>query len=38
MPKSILIEPQDVLASGTIRFTDIPVNAYRRTTAEELQI
>jgi 2-oxoisovalerate dehydrogenase E1 component len=38
MPKSILIEPQDVLASGTIRFTDIPVNAYRRTIAEELDI
>jgi 2-oxoisovalerate dehydrogenase E1 component len=38
MPKSILIEPQDVLASGTIRFTDIPVNAYRSTIAEELDI
>jgi len=38
MPKSILIEPQEVLASGTIRFTEIPVNAYRRTVAEELEI
>ena len=38
MPKSILIEPQEVLASGTIRFTEIPVNAYRHTLAEELEI
>src|SRR5208282_5262719 len=38
MPKSILIAPQEVLASGTIRFTDIPVNAYRRTVAEELEV
>jgi 2-oxoisovalerate dehydrogenase E1 component len=38
MPKSILIAPQEVLASGTIRFTEIPVNAYRRTIAEELEM
>jgi 2-oxoisovalerate dehydrogenase E1 component len=38
MPKSIPIEPREVLASGTIRFSDIPVNAYRRTIAEELEI
>ena len=38
MPKSILIEPQEVLASGNIRFTEIPMNAYRRTVAEELEI
>src|SRR5579863_2423126 len=38
MPKSILIEPQEVLASGNIRFTDIPMNVYRRTVAEELEI
>src|ERR1035441_9947532 len=38
MPKSILIAPQEVLASGTIRFTEIPVNAYRRTSAEELEM
>jgi 2-oxoisovalerate dehydrogenase E1 component len=38
MPKSILIAPQEVLASGTIRFTDIPVNAYQRTVAEELEM
>src|ERR1019366_9036418 len=38
MPKSILIEPREVLASGTIHFSDIPVNAYRRTIAEELEM
>lgn len=38
MPKSILIEPQEVLASGSIRFSEIPVNVYRRTIAEELEI
>jgi 2-oxoisovalerate dehydrogenase E1 component len=38
MPKSILIEPQQVLASGNIRFTEIPMNVYRRTIAEELEI
>jgi 2-oxoisovalerate dehydrogenase E1 component len=38
MPKTILIEPQEVLASGNIRFTDIPMNVYRRTVAEELEI
>jgi 2-oxoisovalerate dehydrogenase E1 component len=38
MPKSILIEPQEVLASGNIRFTEIPMNAYRLTLAEELEV
>ena len=38
MPKSISIEPREVLASGAIRFSDIPVNAYARTVAEELEI
>jgi 2-oxoisovalerate dehydrogenase E1 component len=28
MPKSIIIEPEKVFAKDTIRFTDIPVNAY----------
>ena len=36
MPKSIVIEPETVLASGAIRFSDIPVNAYQRTPEEEL--
>jgi 2-oxoisovalerate dehydrogenase E1 component len=36
MPKSILIEPEQVLASGTIHFSDIQVNAYRHTMEEEL--
>jgi len=38
MPKSILIEPQEVLSSGTIHFSDIAVNAYQRTMAEELEV
>jgi 2-oxoisovalerate dehydrogenase E1 component len=38
MPKSILIQPEEVLASGTIHFSDIQVNAYQRTMAEELEI
>jgi 2-oxoisovalerate dehydrogenase E1 component len=36
MPKSILIEPEAVLASGTIHFSDIRVNAYQHTIEEEL--
>jgi 2-oxoisovalerate dehydrogenase E1 component len=36
MPKAILIDPAQALARGRIRFTDIEVNAYRRTLAEEL--
>ena len=36
MPKSIIIEPEKVFASETLRFSDIPVNAYRRTITEEL--
>ena len=36
MPKSIVIEPERVFASETIHFTDIPVNAYRKTVKEEL--
>ncbi len=38
MPKSILIEPQAVLASGAVHFTDIPVNVYDRTIADELKV
>src|SRR5580658_7477587 len=38
MPKSILIEPQAVFASGAIHFSDIPVNVYDRTIAQELVI
>jgi len=36
MPKSIIIEPEKVFASETIRFSEIPVNAYRKTREEEL--
>src|SRR5918994_508577 len=35
MPKSIVIEPDKVFTRSAIRFTDIQVNAYRRTLAEE---
>jgi 2-oxoisovalerate dehydrogenase E1 component len=36
MPKSIVIEPDRVFARETIRFSDIPVNAYDKTVQEEL--
>jgi 2-oxoisovalerate dehydrogenase E1 component len=36
MPKSILVDPQKVLARDRIRFTDIEVNAYQATIQEEL--
>src|ERR1051326_6998051 len=36
MPKSILIAPEKVLASETIDFVPIPLNAYAKTAAEEL--
>jgi 2-oxoisovalerate dehydrogenase E1 component len=36
MTKSLLIKPADVLSQGVIHFNDIPVNAYRRTVADEL--
>jgi 2-oxoisovalerate dehydrogenase E1 component len=35
MPKSIVIEPQKVFIKETIRLTDIPLNAYDKTIAEE---
>ncbi len=37
MPKSITIDPVEQRASGRIDFSSIPVNAYSRTMAEELQ-
>ena len=36
MPKSIIIDPEKVFASETIRFSEIPVNVYRKTAEEEL--
>ena len=36
MPKSIIIEPEKVFARETIHFSPIAVNAYQKTTAEEL--
>ena len=35
MPKSVMIRPQDVRASGQVEFQPIPVNQYHRTLAEE---
>ena len=37
MPKSIVIEPERVFASETVRFGEIPVNAYRKTLHEEME-
>jgi len=36
MTKDLLIKPENVLSQGSIEFTSIPVNAYRRTIADEL--
>src|SRR5688500_15537929 len=36
MPKSIIIEPEKVFASETLRLSPIPVNAYQKTLDEEL--
>jgi 2-oxoisovalerate dehydrogenase E1 component len=36
MPKSIIIEPEHVFATDTLRFAEIPVNAYARTIDQEL--
>jgi 2-oxoisovalerate dehydrogenase E1 component len=35
MPKSILLEPEKLLAGDSIHFADIEVNAYRKTIEEE---
>jgi 2-oxoisovalerate dehydrogenase E1 component len=31
MPKSLLIHPNTVRASGSLSFSDIPLNAYQKT-------
>ena len=36
MPKSIVIEPEQVFRKGAIHLREIPVNAYERTAEEEL--
>ena len=36
MPKSIVIEPERMFARDTIRLSDIPVNAYQKSLAEEM--
>ena len=35
MPKSIILEPEKLLAADRIHFTDIDVNTYRKTIEEE---
>ncbi len=35
MPKNLYVDPIEMRASGKISFTDIPVNAYNKTVAEE---
>ncbi|MGI5936008.1 MAG: alpha-ketoacid dehydrogenase subunit alpha/beta [Oscillospiraceae bacterium] len=35
MPKSLFIDPDSIRSPGKITFTDIPVNAYDKTMAEE---
>src|SRR5687768_14150725 len=35
MPKSIVIEPEKVFTRSAIRFSDIPINAYQKTLADE---
>jgi 2-oxoisovalerate dehydrogenase E1 component len=35
MPKSIIIEPERVFASDSLRFAEIPVNVYSKTIEEE---
>src|ERR1022692_4573668 len=35
MPKSIIIEPEKVLARATIEFSDIPLNAYQKSIEQE---
>ena len=36
MPKSIIIDPEAVFGRDTIHFSDIPINAYKKTAQEEL--
>jgi len=35
MPKSIVLDPETLLAQDCIRFSEIPVNTYRKTIEEE---
>jgi len=36
MPKSILVDPREVRAAGTLSFTDIPLNAYVSSAKKEI--
>src|ERR1035437_5567979 len=36
MPKSIIIEPKEVLAKSKIQVSEIPINTYDRTLEQEL--
>ncbi len=35
MPKSLFVDPAETLSAGKIKFNDIPVNAYKKTVADE---
>ncbi len=35
MPKSLFVDPAETLSAGKIKFKDIPVNAYKKTVADE---
>ncbi|MDL2233390.1 dehydrogenase [Ruminococcaceae bacterium OttesenSCG-928-L11] len=37
MPKSQFIDPAEVRKAGKIKFTDIPVNAYKKTVKDEVK-
>ena len=37
MPKSIILEPKELLANSCINFTDIAVNSYKKTVEQEQQ-
>ena len=38
MPKSITLEPEKLLAPGSIQFAGIEINAYSKTVAEEREL
>lgn len=35
MPKGLMIDPKEIRKAGKIKFQDIPVNAYKKTVADE---
>ena len=35
MPKSLFVDPNETLAAGKIKFKDIPVNVYNKTSSRD---